>query len=247
MWLAGEKTKKLVEKVEKLQGYSPDRSLIEEAKEKYRKAPEVLLSDFMKKEYKGLVQAFVGKAYQEDFYHIIDRINRFPYARGLYRRTVRANVYLPFLEEAFTLMLDYRTLDFYGGSLEKYIKNDLSLELLDMKNVTGRSTERARFSHLDYMIAADAYMQKNYPTWLKKALSFIPDFIGQIPILQAGIPAILSIYFDLFSGFVQALVFCLLTMVYVSGASPAPEELPETRRAILEKRAARKLGRAKSN
>ena len=116
MWLAGEKTKKLVEKVEKLQGYSPDRSLIEEAKEKYRKAPEVLLSDFMKKEYKGLVQAFVGKAYQEDFYHIIDRINRFPYARGLYRRTVRANVYLPFLEEAFTLMLDYRTLDFYGGS-----------------------------------------------------------------------------------------------------------------------------------
>ena len=83
--------------------------------------------------------------------------------------------------------------------------------------------------------------------WIPDALSFIPDFIGQIPILQAGIPAILSIYFDLFSGFVQALVFCLLTMVYVSGASPAPEELPETRRAILEKRAARKLGRAKSN
>ena len=54
MWLAGEKTKKLVEKVEKLQGYSPDRSLIEEAKEKYRNAPEVLLSDFMKKEYKLL-------------------------------------------------------------------------------------------------------------------------------------------------------------------------------------------------
>lgn len=44
------------------------------------------------------------------------------------------------------------------------------------------------------------------------------------PIFQAGIPAVLSIYFDLFSGFVQAFVFCLLTMVYVGSASPPPVE-----------------------
>ena len=46
----------------------------------------------------------------------------------------------------------------------------------------------------------------------------------QIPILQLGIPAVLSIYFDLFSGFVQAFVFCLLSMVYIAGACPPPEE-----------------------
>jgi F-type H+-transporting ATPase subunit a len=44
-------------------------------------------------------------------------------------------------------------------------------------------------------------------------------------VFQIGIPAVLSIYFDLFSGFVQALVFSLLTMVYVGGACPPPEEL----------------------
>jgi F-type H+-transporting ATPase subunit a len=71
-------------------------------------------------------------------------------------------------------------------------------------------------------------------------IGWIPGFIGTIPLFQAGIPAILSIYFDLFSGFVQAFVFCLLTMVYIAGASPAPEELPEDRRAILEARAAKK-------
>jgi F-type H+-transporting ATPase subunit a len=49
----------------------------------------------------------------------------------------------------------------------------------------------------------------------------------EIPFLQIGIPAFLSIYFDLFSGFVQALVFSLLTMVYVAAASPPPEEIPE--------------------
>lgn len=46
----------------------------------------------------------------------------------------------------------------------------------------------------------------------------------EIPILQFGIPAVLSIYFDLFSGFVQAFVFSLLSMVYIAGACPPPEE-----------------------
>ena len=47
----------------------------------------------------------------------------------------------------------------------------------------------------------------------------------EVPILQIGIPAILSIYFDLFSGFVQAFVFCLLSMVYIAGVCPPPEEI----------------------
>ena len=76
-------------------------------------------------------------------------------------------------------------------------------------------------------------------------LGWIPGVIGQIPFFQAGIPAILSIYFDLFSGFVQALVFSLLTMVYIAGASPAPEELPEDRQEIIKKREEKKLSKAK--
>lgn len=50
----------------------------------------------------------------------------------------------------------------------------------------------------------------------------------EIPILQLGIPAVLSVYFDLFSGFVQAFVFSLLSMVYIAGACPPPEEQPES-------------------
>ncbi len=45
-----------------------------------------------------------------------------------------------------------------------------------------------------------------------------------IPILSYGIPAVFSVYFDVFSGFVQALVFTLLTMVYIAGACPPPED-----------------------
>ena len=49
------------------------------------------------------------------------------------------------------------------------------------------------------------------------------NILTGVPILSLGIPAVLSVYFDLFSGFVQALVFSLLTMVYVAGSCPAPD------------------------
>ena len=48
--------------------------------------------------------------------------------------------------------------------------------------------------------------------------------LSGVPILQLGVPAVLSIYFDLFSGFVQAFVFSLLSMVYISGACPPPAD-----------------------
>ena len=48
--------------------------------------------------------------------------------------------------------------------------------------------------------------------------------LSDVPVLALGVPAILSIYFDVFSGFVQALVFTLLSMVYIAGACPPPAE-----------------------
>ena len=71
---------------------------------------------------------------------------------------------------------------------------------------------------------------------------WLPDQILEIfpTVFQIGIPAVLSIYFDLFSGFVQALVFSLLTMVYVGGACPPPEEIAAAREEKLAKKAAKK-------
>jgi F-type H+-transporting ATPase subunit a len=48
--------------------------------------------------------------------------------------------------------------------------------------------------------------------------------LSGVPILALGLPAVLSCYFDLFSGFVQAYVFTLLTMVYISTSLPEPSE-----------------------
>ena len=41
------------------------------------------------------------------------------------------------------------------------------------------------------------------------------DTLSNIPIFAAGIPAVLSLYFDFFSSFLQAFIFCMLTMMYI--------------------------------
>ncbi len=48
-------------------------------------------------------------------------------------------------------------------------------------------------------------------------LGWLPGFLADIPLFQVGLPAILSIYFDVFSGCLQAFIFAMLTMLYVSG------------------------------
>ncbi len=48
-------------------------------------------------------------------------------------------------------------------------------------------------------------------------LGWIP-VLGDIPLFQVGLPAFLSIYFDLFTSCLQAYIFCMLTMVFVSNA-----------------------------
>ena len=59
-------------------------------------------------------------------------------------------------------------------------------------------------------------------------LGWLPGLLGEIPFLQIGIPAVLSLYFDIFSGCLQAFIFSMLTMLYI--ANGFPEEAYEKRR-----------------
>lgn len=51
-------------------------------------------------------------------------------------------------------------------------------------------------------------------------LGWLPGFLGDIPFLAIGLPAILSIYFDVFSSCLQAYIFAMLTMLYISNGFP---------------------------
>jgi F-type H+-transporting ATPase subunit a len=109
------------------------------------------------------------------------------------------------------------------------IATPVSMAFRHFGNVAGGSVLTA------LIYSALAALTKMVFGWLPAlALSYIP------PVFQIGIPAFLSVYFDLFSGFVQALVFSLLTMVYVGGACPPPEEILEAKKEKLAKRQAKK-------
>ena len=64
----------------------------------------------------------------------------------------------------------------------------------------------------------------------KLLLGWLPGVLGEIPFLQVGLPAVLSIYFDVFSGLLQAYIFAMLTMMYVSGGFPLEEYLAKKKK-----------------
>lgn len=66
-------------------------------------------------------------------------------------------------------------------------------------------------------------------------LGWLPGFLGEIPFLQIGLPAILSIYFDVFSGCLQAYIFAMLTMMYVAGGFPMEEYFERKEKKKLKK------------
>ncbi len=69
-------------------------------------------------------------------------------------------------------------------------------------------------------------------------LGWLPGVLGDIPLFAVGIPAVFSVYFDIFSSCLQAFIFAMLTMLYVAGAFPAEEYF-----AKKEKRRQKKLAK----
>lgn len=69
-------------------------------------------------------------------------------------------------------------------------------------------------------------------------LGWLPGFLGNIPFLRFGIPAVFSIYFDIFSGCMQAFIFAMLTMLNI--ANNFPEEEYEKRLQRKREKALRK-------
>ncbi len=76
--------------------------------------------------------------------------------------------------------------------------------------------------------------------FLAWASNLVLGAITSLPILQVGLPAIFSLYFDIFSGCLQAFIFAMLTMLNISTAFDA-EEYYRRKRKKEEKKKLKKL------
>lgn len=59
--------------------------------------------------------------------------------------------------------------------------------------------------------------------------------LTSLPILQVGLPAIFSLYFDIFSGCLQAFIFAMLTMLNISTAFDADEYYKRKKKRLEKK------------
>ena len=72
-------------------------------------------------------------------------------------------------------------------------------------------------------VVIDGLIYAALATATKALFGLIPgavgNVLGTIPFLSVGLPAITSLYFDWFSGVMQAFIFCMLTIMYIAGCA----------------------------
>lgn len=144
---------------------------------------------------------------------------------GLYAPTSDVNIIAGWAILVFILITYYKL----QGGLLNYLKGFISpVPLFLPCNIIGEFAAPVSMSFRHYgnvlsgavISTLVAYALQNLSRLL---LGWLPSFLGEIPFLQVGLPAILSLYFDIFSGLMQAFIFAMLTMLNISLNFPEEE------------------------
>ncbi|MBP1552692.1 MAG: hypothetical protein J6B21_00925, partial [Oscillospiraceae bacterium] len=105
---------------------------------------------FFKTHHPKIVEICAGsKAEAALLYKYFDKLNQFQYSTGYGRRTVRTETYINPVDKVKNILYAAYHLQLYNTTLDKYLLNDMSEELVDYKN-----NYKIRWSGLQDIIAA---------------------------------------------------------------------------------------------
>ena len=141
---------------------------------------------------------------------------------GLFAPTSDVNIILGWAILVFILITHFKL----KGGLWAYIKGFFSpIPLFAPLNIIGEIATPVSMSFRHYGNVMSGMVISTLIAFALRSLSqavlgWLPGTLGEIPFLQIGLPAVLSLYFDIFSGCMQAFIFAMLTMMFVSTASP---------------------------
>ena len=144
---------------------------------------------------------------------------------GLFAPTSDLNIVLGWAILVFILITHYKL----KGGLWEYIKGFFSpIPLFAPLNIIGEFATPISMSFRHYGNVMSGMVISTLIAYALRSLSkmllgWLPGALGTIPFLQIGLPAVLSLYFDIFSGCMQAFIFAMLTMMFVSTAEPEEE------------------------
>ena len=189
-----------------------------------------LILEWIVEKTKALVDANMGEFFKgyEPFIAAIMGLSAFSSLMallGLYAPTADINIVGGWAILTFALITYYKL----KGGLLNYLKGFTEpIFIMTPLNILGEVATPVSLAFRHYgnvmsgsviavLIAAALQGVSNI------VLGWLPGFLGEIPFLQVGIPAILSIYFDIFSSLMQAFIFAMLTMLNISGNFPQEE------------------------
>ncbi|MBR4537588.1 MAG: F0F1 ATP synthase subunit A [Clostridia bacterium] len=141
---------------------------------------------------------------------------------GLFAPTSDLNIVLGWAILVFILITHYKL----KGGLWNYIKGFFSpIPIFAPLNIIGEVATPISMSFRHYGNVMSGMVISTLIAYALRSLSnmllgWLPGILGKIPFLQVGLPAVLSLYFDIFSGCMQAFIFAMLTMMFVATAVP---------------------------
>ena len=141
---------------------------------------------------------------------------------GLFSPTGDVNVTFGWAILVFVLIMYYK----FRGGLFKYVLSLFKpIPVFAPMNLIGEfaTPVSMAFRHYGNILSGaviSALIGSALTGLSKSILGWLPGVFADMPLLRVGLPAILSMYFDIFSGVMQAFIFAMLTMLNVSGAVP---------------------------
>lgn len=162
---------------------------------------------------------------------------------GLYPPTSDLNIIAGWAIVVFLLITYYK---FKGGALNYFKSYAEPVAILTPINIISEvaTPVSMTFRHYGNVLSGtviSALLATGLQGLSALVLGRLPGVPGEFPLFQIGIPAVLSLYFDIFSGCLQAFIFAMLTMLYI--ANGFPEDKWQERQ---KRRAARKAAKAQS-
>jgi len=111
--------------------YSMPKDVTDEMRQLLRHGTYWKLSDLYRAQFPKLVDVCVRKEHQEQFYYALDEMNHYQMTAGWFRRSLRSDSYIPFIEGSIRLLRAFAQLDFYGGNLADILTGKVDKEIYD--------------------------------------------------------------------------------------------------------------------
>lgn len=153
---------------------------------------------------------------------------------GLFSPTADVNIIAGWAIVVFCMITFYKLKGGLGGYLKGFTQ---PIAVLTPFNIISEiaTPVSMMFRHFGNICSGSVIMTLVYTALLglsNVVFGWLPGFLGQFPFFQIGIPIVFSLYFDIFGGLLQAFIFAMLTMMYISSAA---EDGEAAKAAKLEK------------